>query len=84
MPVMPLVRVQCDEGIDLAVELSTVRPHTASMWSRNIDKLSRMAREIDLFGIRKERTKSAGLGYGGEGFTSFSIASPPAKGLTLH
>ena len=45
MPVMPLVRVRsCDEAIDLAVEAEHGFGHTASMWSRNIDMLSRMAR----------------------------------------
>ena len=83
MPVMPLVRVQsCDEGIDLAVEAEHGFGHTASMWSRNIDKLSRMAREIDCSIFVKNGPNLAGLGYGGEGFTSFSIASPTGEGLT--
>ena len=83
MPVMPLVRVRsCDEGIDLAVEAEHGFGHTASMWSRNIDKLSRMAREIDCSIFVKNGPNLAGLGYGGEGFTSFSIASPTGEGLT--
>ena len=57
MPVMPLVRVRsCDEGIDLAVEAEHGFGHTASMWSRNIDKLSRMARDR-LLDLRQERAK---------------------------
>lgn len=83
MPVMPLVRVRnCDEAIDLAVEAEHGFGHTASMWSRNIDKLSRMAREIDCSIFVKNGPNLAGLGYGGEGFTSFSIASPTGEGLT--
>ncbi len=83
MPVMPLVRVRsCDEAIDLAVEAEHGFGHTASMWSRDIDKLSRMAREIDCSIFVKNGPNLAGLGYHGEGFTSFSIASPTGEGLT--
>lgn len=83
MPVMPLVRVRsCDEAIDLAVEAEHGFGHTASMWSRDIDKLSRMAREIDTSIFVKNGPNLAGLGYHGEGFTSFSIASPTGEGLT--
>lgn len=83
MPVMPLVRVRsCDEAIDLAVEAEHGFGHTASMWSRNIDKLSRMARAIDCSIFVKNGPTLAGLGYHGEGFTSFSIASPTGEGLT--
>ncbi len=83
MPVMPLVRVRsCDEAIDLAVEAEHGFGHTASMWSRDIDKLSRMAREIDTSIFIKNGPNLAGLGYHGEGFTSFSIASPTGEGLT--
>jgi aldehyde dehydrogenase len=83
MPVMPLVRVRsCDEAIDLAVEAEHGFGHTASMWSRDIDQLSRMAREIDTSIFVKNGPNLAGLGYHGEGFTSFSIASPTGEGLT--
>jgi acyl-CoA reductase-like NAD-dependent aldehyde dehydrogenase len=83
MPVLPLVRVRnCDEAIDLAVQAEHGFGHTASMWSRNIDKLSRMAREIDCSIFVKNGPTLAGLGFGGEGFTSFSIASPTGEGLT--
>jgi len=83
LPVMPLVRVRhADEGIDLAVEAEHGFGHTASMWSRNLDNLSRMAREINCSIFVKNGPNLAGLGYGGEGFTSFSIASPTGEGLT--
>lgn len=83
LPVMPIVRVRnCDEAIDLAVEAEHGFGHTASMWSRNIEKLSRMAREIDCSVFVKNGPTLAGLGFGGEGFTSFSIASPTGEGLT--
>jgi acyl-CoA reductase-like NAD-dependent aldehyde dehydrogenase len=83
MPVMPLVRVRnADEGIDLAIRAEHGFGHTAAMHSKNIDHLSRMAREINTSIFVKNGPSVAGLGYGGEGHTSFSIASPTGEGLT--
>lgn len=83
MPIMPVVRVNnADEGIDLAVEAEHGFRHTAVMHSKNLDNLSRMAREIDCSIFVKNGPNLAGLGYGGEGFCSFTIASPTGEGLT--
>ncbi len=83
MPVMPLVRVaNADEGIDLAKEAEQGMRHTAVMHSRNIDNLSRMARVIDCSIFVKNGPAAAGLGFGGEGHSSFTIASPTGEGLT--
>jgi aldehyde dehydrogenase len=83
MPVMPFVRVaSADEGIDLAKEAEQGMRHTAVMHSRNIDNLSRMARVMDCSIFVKNGPGAAGLGYGGEGHSSFSIASPTGEGLT--
>ncbi|MEP7198922.1 MAG: aldehyde dehydrogenase family protein, partial [Chloroflexota bacterium] len=83
MPVFPLARVRsADEGIDLAKKAEHGFGHTASMFSRNIDNLSRMAREINVSIFVKNGPTLAGLGFGGEGYTSFSIASPTGEGLT--
>ncbi|MEE9211342.1 MAG: aldehyde dehydrogenase family protein [Phycisphaeraceae bacterium] len=83
MPVLPVVRVSnADEAIDLAVAAEGGRRHTAAMYSRNIDKLSRMARLINCSIFVKNGPCYAGLGEGGEGYTSFSIASPTGEGMT--
>jgi aldehyde dehydrogenase len=83
MPILPLVRVRnADEGIDLAIRVEHGFGHTATMHSKNIDHLSRMAREINTSIFVKNGPSVAGLGYGGEGHTSFSIASPTGEGLT--
>lgn len=83
MPVMPLVRLpNVDECIDMAIKAEHGFGHTASMFSKNLDNLSRMAREINVSIFVKNGPTLAGLGYGGEGFTSFSIASPTGEGLT--
>jgi aldehyde dehydrogenase len=84
MPVMPLVRVpNADEAIDLAIEAEHGYRHTAVMHSKNLDNLSRMAREFGGSIFAKNGPSLAGLGFGGEGFTSFTIASPTGEGMTM-
>lgn len=83
MPIMPLVRVKdADEAITLAKEVELGNGHTAVMHSRNIDNLSKMARTINTTIFVKNGPSYAGLGMTGEGFASFSIASPTGEGLT--
>jgi acyl-CoA reductase-like NAD-dependent aldehyde dehydrogenase len=83
MPIMPLVRVgTADEGIDLAKKVEHGFRHTAIMHSKNLDNLSRMAREMDCSIFVKNGSSFAGVGYGGEGYCSFTIASPTGEGVT--
>jgi acyl-CoA reductase-like NAD-dependent aldehyde dehydrogenase len=83
MPIMPVVKaVNADVAIDLAVEAEHGFRHTAVMHSKNLDNLSRMAREIDCSIFVKNGPCLAGLGYGGEGYCSFTIASPTGEGIT--
>jgi acyl-CoA reductase-like NAD-dependent aldehyde dehydrogenase len=83
MPVMPVARVpDVDRAIELAVRAEHGCCHTASVFSRNVEVITRMAREIDVSIFVANAATLAGLGDGGEGFTSFSIASPTGEGLT--
>ncbi|MBI5652597.1 MAG: aldehyde dehydrogenase EutE [Chloroflexi bacterium] len=83
MPILPLVRVpDADTGIDFAIAVEGNRKHTAVMHSRNLDHLSRMAKEINVSIFVKNGPALAGLGYGGEGYTSFSIAGYTGEGMT--
>jgi len=83
MPVLPLVRMpNVDQAIDIAKEAEHGFRHTAIMHSKNLDNLSRMARVMDCSIFVKNGPSLAGLGYGGEGFCSFTIASPTGEGLT--
>jgi len=83
MPIMPLVRVAtADEGIDRGKVAEHGFRHTAVMHSKNLDNLSRMAREMDCSIFVKNGPSFDGLGYGGEGFCSFTIASPTGEGIT--
>ncbi len=83
MPVMPVTAVpDVDRGIELAKEAEHGFGHSAGMYSRDIDALSRMARTINTSIFTKNGPFFAGLGEGGEGHTSFTIASPTGEGLT--
>lgn len=83
MPVMPVVRVpNVDRAIDLAIEAEGGNRHTAVMHSNSIVALSRMAKECDCSIFVKNGRSQAGLGLDGEGYCSFTIASPTGDGMT--
>jgi acyl-CoA reductase-like NAD-dependent aldehyde dehydrogenase len=83
MPVLPVARVRdVDAAIDHAVRAEHGCGHTASIFSRNVDTITRMARTINVSIFVANAATLAGLGDGGEGFSSFSIASPTGEGLT--
>ena len=83
MPVLGLVRVpDVDAAIDLAVELEHGNRHTATMHSKNVDALSLMGKKIAATIFVKNGPSYAGLGIGGEGYPTFTIAGPTGEGLT--
>ncbi len=83
MPIIPLVRVSCvDEAIQFALEVEQNNRHTAVMYSQNVSKLSKMARLVNASIFVKNGPNYNGLGFGGPGYTSFTIASPTGEGLT--
>ncbi len=83
MPILPIVRVKdVDEAIRLAVEVEHGFRHTAIMHSKNVDNLTRMAKEIQTTIFIKNGPSYAGIGVGGEGYTTFTIAGPTGEGLT--
>ncbi|MGA2379261.1 MAG: aldehyde dehydrogenase family protein [Spirochaetia bacterium] len=83
MPVLPLVRMKSvDEAIDLGVEVEHGFRHTAMIHSYDIEKLSRMAKVMNCSLFVKNGPCYAGLGQGGAGYTSFTIASPTGEGIT--
>lgn len=83
MPVLPIVRAKdVDEAIALAVKAEHGFKHTAIMHSKNIDHLTKFGREIQTTIFVKNGPSYAGLGFGGEGYTTFSIAGPTGEGLT--
>lgn len=83
MPILPLVRVNdVDEAIDCAHIAEHGNRHTAMIHSKNIDKISKMARVMETTIFVKNAPSYAGIGFGGEGCTTFTIAGPTGEGLT--
>ncbi|HSR05489.1 MAG TPA: aldehyde dehydrogenase family protein [Proteiniclasticum sp.] len=83
MPVLPMVRVNTvKEGIDLAVKVEHGFRHTAICHSKDIDVLTEMGHRIQTTIFVKNGPSYAGIGVGGEGYTTFTIAGPTGEGLT--
>ncbi|NLY46318.1 MAG: aldehyde dehydrogenase EutE [Tissierella sp.] len=83
MPVLPIVRAKdVDEAIDIAIEAEQGNRHTAIMHSNNVEKLTKMAKLIQTTIFVKNGPSYAGIGVGGEGYTTFTIAGPTGEGLT--
>ncbi len=83
MPILPIVRVDnIDEAIELACKAEHGNRHTAHMHSKNIDHLSRFAKAVETTIFVKNAPSYAGIGFGGEGHTTFTIAGPTGEGIT--
>ena len=83
MPVLPVVRVpDVGAAIELAVRAEHGFRHTASIHSTNVDTITKMARAMNCSIFVANGPNFAGLGEGGEGFATVSIASPSGDGMT--
>jgi aldehyde dehydrogenase len=83
MPFLPFVRCR---NVDDAIELARVSEHgfrhTAIIHSNNVRSLTKMGKAVDTTLFVKNGPSMAGLGLGGEGYCSFSIAGPTGEGIT--
>ena len=83
MPFVPFVRCKnFAHGVELALEFEHNFRHTSLIHSRNVRHMTRMGREMDTTLFVKNGPSMAGLGLGGEGYLSFSIATPTGEGVT--
>ncbi|MEO8840133.1 MAG: aldehyde dehydrogenase family protein, partial [Kofleriaceae bacterium] len=83
MPVIPLFRARdAADAIAAGLRVEHGFHHTATMHSTDIDNMSAMARVCNCSIFVKNDASYAGLALGGEGYTSFTIASPTGEGLT--
>jgi len=83
MPILGIVRAKdIDDAIEKAVWLEHGNRHSAHMHSKNVDNLTRFGKAIDTAIFVKNAPSYAALGYGGEGFCTFTIASRTGEGLT--
>ncbi len=83
MPFVPFVRVpDVNAAIALAKKYEHGFKHTSIIHSRNVETITRMGRELDTTLFVQNGPSTAGLGTGGEGYLSFSIATPTGEGVT--
>jgi propionaldehyde dehydrogenase len=83
MPILPIVRVNTiEEALVRAKKAEHGFKHTATMWSDSLGNMSLVAKHIETTIFVKNAPSYAGLGYGGEGFTTMTIAGPTGEGLT--
>ncbi|SHH43068.1 aldehyde dehydrogenase family protein [Clostridium grantii] len=83
MPILGIVKVEnVDEAIKLAVRYEHGNRHSAHMHSKNIDNLTKYGREIDTAIFVKNAPSYSALGFNGEGYCTFTIASRTGEGLT--
>ena len=83
MPILGLVRAKdFDDAVEKAVWLEHGNRHSAHIHSKNIDNITKYARAIDTAILVKNAPSYAALGFGGEGYCTFTIASRTGEGLT--
>jgi len=83
MPMLPIVRVKSvEEGVAAAVNAEHGYKHSAIIHSLNVDHMTMMARALDTTLFIKNGACTAGLGLGGEGYLSYSIATTTGEGIT--
>lgn len=83
MPILGIVRAKdIDDAIEKAVWLEHGNRHSAHMHSKNVDNITRFGKAIDTAIFVKNAPSYAALGFGGEGFCTFTIASRTGEGLT--
>ena len=83
MPFLPIVRVKSvEEGIEASKQAEHEYRHTSIIHSHDVENMTAMARALDTTLFVKNGPCMAGLGLGGEGYLSYSIATPTGEGVT--
>ena len=83
MPILGIVRApNAQAAMEMGVRLEHGNRHSAHMHSKNIDHLTQFGQMVDTAIFVKNGPSYAALGFGGEGFPTFTIASRTGEGLT--
>ncbi len=83
MPFIPIVRVKnLEEGIARSLAAEHGYKHTSIIHSHDVESITAMGRALDTTLFIKNGPSMAGLGLGGEGYLSFSIATPTGEGVS--
>lgn len=83
LPVLSVVRAgNFEDALDVAVEVEGGLRHSAVIHSANIYHMSEFGKAINTSVFVKNAPSYAGLGFTGEGYTSFTIAGRTGEGMT--
>ncbi len=83
MPFLPITRVKSlEEGVAHSLEAEHAYKHTSIIHSHDVEAMTAMGRALDTTLFIKNGPSMAGLGLGGEGYLSYSIATPTGEGVT--
>lgn len=83
MPILGVVRAtDFDDAVRQAVWLEHGNRHSAHIHSKNVDHITVYAKAIDTAILVKNGPSYSALGFGGEGYCTFTIASRTGEGLT--
>jgi len=83
MPFLLIVRVKSlEEGVARSLEAEHGYKHTSIIHSHDVEAMTAMGRALDTTLFIKNGPCMAGLGLGGEGYLSYSIATPTGEGVT--
>lgn len=83
MPVTPIVRCSSfEEAIELAVEAEHGNTHSAAIWSNNTGRVTKFGKVINTTIFVQNGATLAGIGYGGTGSFTATIAGPTGEGIT--
>lgn len=83
MPILGVVRAKdFEDALEKSVWLEHGNRHSAHIHSKNVDRITEYAKAIDTAILVKNGPSYAALGFGGEGYCTFTIASRTGEGLT--
>ncbi len=83
MPILGIVKAKdFEDAVEKAVWLEHGNRHSAHIHSKNVDHITTYAKAIDTAILVKNAPSYAALGFGGEGYCTFTIASRTGEGLT--
>jgi propionaldehyde dehydrogenase len=83
MPVLGIARVKnIDDAVAHAIRAEQGCQHSALIHSTNIKNMSYAAHALNTTLFVKNAPSYSGLGFNGEGYATFTIATPTGEGLT--
>lgn len=83
MPIFPIVKCSSfEEAEEAALVAEHGNRHTASIFSKDVYHMTDFARKIETTIYVKNSCTKAGVGIGGEGHCTMTIAGPTGEGIT--